>query len=441
MVKKIILGLLAGFIVFQLLAVSAWNFWLESRHKLVDFELASPISLGGVWVDHENRIWVGYRDTFDVYAGETLQYTFTQTDLLTSPGGLAIDSARGQVWNIATSPEPGVSVFDGATWNLVTTEMPGSYTRARVVDGQGHLWVGSSEGLFVLENGEWRELSAPEPDLPENWVTVLLPGQDDQTWVGTTRGLFLTDGQNWTTFDDSPLDGKMVYAMDVDKNGLLWLGAQDGLYSFNGSAWTIYNAQNSGLRGDTVENLVVDANNRIWGLGNGSRRAFVFDGRQWRYTLEGNSWSYLVADSQGRVCLGGLSTINVFDSNAPLVSRLTYEAKDLVDTGLFIYITIFLAGVWLMIALNAWGIGIGLFFGALAYIVGIFAPLIASDELIFNLGLYVTLGGILGGVVGYFFKRAGKKWADLWGGAIGCGGAFLVAGCCLLTLGVLSAMS
>jgi ligand-binding sensor domain-containing protein len=230
MVKKIILGLLAGFIVFQLLAVSAWNFWLESRHKLVDFELASPISLGGVWVDHENRIWVGYRDTFDVYAGETLQYTFTQTDLLTSPGGLAIDSARGQVWNIATSPEPGVSVFDGATWNLVTTEMPGSYTRARVVDGQGHLWVGSSEGLFVLENGEWRELSAPEPDLPENWVTVLLPGQDDQTWVGTTRGLFLTDGQNWTTFDDSPLDGKMVYAMDVDKNGLLWLGAQDGLY-------------------------------------------------------------------------------------------------------------------------------------------------------------------------------------------------------------------
>jgi len=55
--------------------------------------------------------------------------------------------------------------------------------------------------------------------------------------------------------------------------------------------------------------------------------------------------------------------------------------------------------------------------------------------------LNVTLGGILGGVIGYFFKRTGKKWADLWGGAIGCGGAFLAAGCCLLTLGVLSAMS
>jgi hypothetical protein len=108
--------------------------------------------------------------------------------------------------------------------------------------------------------------------------------------------------------------------------------------------------------------------------------------------------------------------------------------KNAVDVSVFAYFTLLLIGVWLMIALKTWGMVPGLLVGGLIVLALTTSPIPLAYYL--NPGFYTTVGGIVGGLIGRYFKREGSMaaYSDLIGGSIGCGGLMILTGCPLILL-------
>ncbi|MBK8496453.1 MAG: hypothetical protein IPL50_16685 [Chitinophagaceae bacterium] len=51
----------------------------------------------------------------------------------------------------------------------------------------------------------------------------------------------------------------------IDKNGILWIGTTEGLNSFDGNIITVYHKYRYPLlASNSIENIIVDTENRIW---------------------------------------------------------------------------------------------------------------------------------------------------------------------------------
>jgi streptogramin lyase len=428
MIKKIFLFVFAVVIILQAAAVSGWNSWLRGQFKVNDMNYLDGSSSYDLLVDRQNQVWVSYLDAIRVYQNGELKNTFTGQDLSMQPGHLEIDP-QGQVWLFAAKSTDGMSVYDGKK----LTHLKGAgdfFTWDAIVDSKGRAWLGADNGLHVYDNGKWKEFNTSNSPLPGDSVNLLAADQQGQVWTVSEQGLAVTDGVKWKTFEDSPLNGKTITDLDVDQNGHVWVAASDGLYFFNGSQWTVYTPANSGMESAEVDQLAVDQQNRVWFAGSEwGKTITVFDGKKWMYLYGEGYWSGIDAEPDGNIYLDNNGIRKVTAADTRLVNLFEKNLLGVVDYGVFIYLTILLIGIWLTFALNSRGIGIGLLGGLAIYLIAAVAIKLESGS--GALGMITTVGGILGGLVGYFFKRSGKKNADLWGGAIGCTATFLITGTCM----------
>ena len=88
--------------------------------------------------------------------------------------------------------------------------------------------------IFKVENGEWKEV---RKDLTSYLITyVLYDGKNKRYWIGTLKGLLETDDnlnilRQYTT--DDGLSNHYIYAMVLDRAGLLWISTNKGISQFN----------------------------------------------------------------------------------------------------------------------------------------------------------------------------------------------------------------
>lgn len=435
MLKKILSFLFAVAIILQAAAIGGLAHWLNKQYKVSEMNYLDGSSSSDLLVDRQNQIWVAYYDNLRVYQGGQLKDTITQQDLSFHAALLALD-LQGRVWAFPSETAQGMAVYDGHGWTHM--DGPGDfYTWDAGVDSKGRVWLGTGDGLHVYENGKWKQFNTSNSPLPDDWVSMLAFDGQGQVWMVSEQGMAVTDGVNWKTFQDTILNGKTIQDIDIDRNDNVWVGTTDGLFFFNGSEWSVYTPENSGMESVDIAQVAVDQQNRVWfAASQWGRTVTVFDGITWKYLYGKGYWSDIDAGIDGNIYLNDNGVRKVAAGDTRLANRFVNDLMTLIDYGFFTYVTIFLVGAWLMIILGAWGIGIGLLGGGIIY-VGI---LLFSPHLIpsLNIGTYVTIGGVLGGLVGYFFKRRGKNHADLWGGAIGCGLTFLIAACLLAGLLFLS---
>ena len=104
-------------------------------------------------------------------------------------------------------------------------------------DYDGNLWIGTQEGLNVLnkKTGEIRQYTFPA--IPNNNVSCLLVSTDNTVWVGTDSGLarYVPDKDSFMVYDSQVNEGAIVRgaikSLFEDADGDLWIGTwSDGLY-------------------------------------------------------------------------------------------------------------------------------------------------------------------------------------------------------------------
>ena len=130
--------------------------------------------------------------------------------------------------------------------------------RCMAEDKQGNLWVGISQGLFVLTQEYlddptkgFYQVKVPRND-GTNYADYLLSGMDikaiaidsaNRKWVGTSgNGIYLISADNIVqeahfTTDNSPLLSNTILSIAIDETtGMVYIGTDKGLCSYQSEA-------------------------------------------------------------------------------------------------------------------------------------------------------------------------------------------------------------
>jgi ligand-binding sensor domain-containing protein/signal transduction histidine kinase len=214
----------------------------------------------------------------------------------------------------ALDPARSIFQYNCQTWRR-SNGLPASGVLAIAQDGDGKLWLGTSQGLVAFDGVGFRTFSAGRENAA---VTALARRGDGGLWVGLERGgLLVWDGRTMTSARRPEWDGPFstVRAMEVSRNGKLLVAGINigGALGRDGDYQSFLPAP-----GTDVFSIHEDTTGRVW-LGT-SDRGLVFwrDGRieeLWGEGLRNQVISAVQVAPDGRIWVGGSNGLRCFDAD------------------------------------------------------------------------------------------------------------------------------
>jgi len=179
----------------------------------------------------DGTIWMGTEKGIDALNGnEVTHYSL--------PGEYDED----YVWEIAILPN-GNPIFlmpDNSVMELVNGEFRNFSASNGLgdwfiydiyVDSAERLWIGTDEGLYILDNGQLEKYTM-EDGLAGNVIQAIYedPGQPGTMLIGTTYGLSIFDGESFQNFRITDgLNHEVINYITKDDNGNIWLATGGGV--------------------------------------------------------------------------------------------------------------------------------------------------------------------------------------------------------------------
>ncbi len=133
-------------------------------------------------------------------------------------------------------------------------------------DPRGRIWVGTHKGVRVFEDrGEAPTLSFDVTvGLPNSFTSALFADDEGTVWIGTNDGLVRWHNGQIKTFSYADgLPGTHITAFEKDRDGNLWVGTTTGLARLAGGNWTAF-TNREGLSHSQVKSLLEDREGSIW---------------------------------------------------------------------------------------------------------------------------------------------------------------------------------
>lgn len=131
----------------------------------------------------------------------------------------------------------------------------------------GLLWAGSSEGLFVLDQGQWRRHG--EDDLARTGIDALYQDRDGNLWVGTNAVFYRLQGGRVAERIAAAGPLAEIRALYEDREANLWLGSSNEGVSRVWNGWTRRYSKTEGLENPLLWSVATDPQGRIWTGGDG----------------------------------------------------------------------------------------------------------------------------------------------------------------------------
>jgi ligand-binding sensor domain-containing protein len=134
---------------------------------------------------------------------------------------------------------------------------------------------------------------------------LVISEQLNRVWLATDNGVAIYNNGNWQVFD-SVLASRDTTSLAIDNLANVWVGTNgNGVDVYQSGIWQNYHRTNSGLANDTVRNITVGLDGRVWLATQGG--VSVFDGAKWanynRFTsgIASNDVYDIAIDAAGRV--------------------------------------------------------------------------------------------------------------------------------------------
>ena len=178
----------------------------------------------------------------------------------------------------AQHPAPTTSTLDPAkaptqyvadAWTM-EDGLPLSVVEAVAQTADGHLWVGTQEGLARFDGARFEVVDARSTEgMSDNTVMDLAAGEDGGLWVGTRDGglVHLDRDLQATAYGEAHgLPSATVAAVALDAAGRVWVGTRAGLCALApgpAPAFTCY-GEEAGLEDPYVRRLLVGRDGALW---------------------------------------------------------------------------------------------------------------------------------------------------------------------------------
>lgn len=213
--------------------------------------------------DREGNLWIGTDGQGALrQAGKSFKTYSTAEGM---PSEVAMDLTRledGRL--IAGTYDQGLTVFDGKEFSPFerNKNLPGKTIWKVERDAKNTLWIGTSSGLYMENNGISKTITAAD-GLPGNRITALY-SDNENTWVGAENGVAMigSDGNINTTFNrTNGFEGKRIRSI-TRQGDKLWMGAEGNLISWDGKEFISINIPD---RTDAaIYCMEVDPFGRLW---------------------------------------------------------------------------------------------------------------------------------------------------------------------------------
>ena len=160
-----------------------------------------------------------------------------------------------------------------------------------------------SEGMPIY--GNWKTYSKKD-GLPSDKIYAVRV-DEDRVWVGTSQGLALLEHGTWTVYkEEDGLAHRGVLAIDVSPiTGDIWVATMSGLNRFSGGKFETFTQFNSGLANDVIYSVLCDGKDVWVATGGGAGVLDTYTGKWGIYTDQNapmhEPWTYSICAGGGKV--------------------------------------------------------------------------------------------------------------------------------------------
>jgi ligand-binding sensor domain-containing protein/AraC-like DNA-binding protein len=277
----------------------------KNLNKTTALMLASD---GKLWIGTEGRGIAVLRDNKVKY--------YSTADGLPAAAIRAIAEDRDRTIHFASTGKGLIQFRDNTFTTFSTADgLSNDNVTSITVDDDGHLWVGTENGLNHLSYGKCMVYGAKD-GLPNNHVTSLFLGKDGILRIGTITGMAAANNPTNGTMLQSleQMNGHMVFSILEDRNGILWVATDRGMYYMTNPGTNNALVPNrsfvfgDGPRSASVISLYEDTDGILWfgtkGRGFGNRYPSSFRFYTTSDGLSHNDISAIYQDEEETVWIG-----------------------------------------------------------------------------------------------------------------------------------------
>jgi signal transduction histidine kinase/DNA-binding NarL/FixJ family response regulator len=226
-----------------------------------DMEVAAD---GSFWISSPSPHLLRY----DPVSGKAMKVLSPAPDVV----GIAFDSS-GRLW-VATNAGIFRGVVAGGAPKFQRSEPPSAGTRVSAnditEDRDGHLWVGTFQGLLHFDGKTWRTFRQ-EAGLRSTLIAGVIRSPDGGVWIhyfdpkGIAHARFEQGRLRLEHFDQSNgLPGPQATAVFVDASNRLWVATDHGVGVRQGGRWVQINRASGLIWDETSAVAVSPAGDDVW---------------------------------------------------------------------------------------------------------------------------------------------------------------------------------
>jgi len=214
---------------------------------------------------HGGGLWVGSDGGLSSYVDGRFQHIAGPRGHENDPVRSVLEDRQHVLW-VGTEgagayrlDQHGMTVFDRRNG------LSGNSVKALVEGRDGRIWIGTNEGVDVIEQGKVVSMRSLLPVSQPVSIHLIHEDRAGRVWVATeTQGLFLIDEHGARHLGTAEgLPGDWVIALHEDERGVVWLGTTEGLALWrNGKLISL--ARFGGPLRETIMQLLEDDAQQLW---------------------------------------------------------------------------------------------------------------------------------------------------------------------------------
>ncbi len=251
--------ILAGTLSGQLFIINNFS---ASTFKLSSLPTNNPIrdifedSEGNIWICQENiGIVRYYKGRFSILGPKKALNIYFLMSM--------IEDSEGSLWFASEAGLLQIKDNKFITFGL-PEGLPIEAGTSIVEDSEGFMWLGQRNGGVSKFDRYSMEVYLTGDGLVSNYVKAVVSDKNNDIWLGTDNGLnLLQDGNIFSFPNEDMISEKNINALYVDNDGDLWIGANNGnLIQYDGNNFTQY--QISDGRPGNIISIMQDTHENLW---------------------------------------------------------------------------------------------------------------------------------------------------------------------------------